>query len=124
MLFRSQKTSNSIKKIWLKLYFLVRFLYIFCKFYKKNERFAQSLFFKERCEWIAQVAHQKWAMGANRSGLSPKMSEWANYSFFEQITHLPIFVHFLAKNKQFTQKTDERIPNPADMFVIYDKRLC
>ena len=49
------------------------------------------------------------------------MSEWANYSFFEQITHLPIFVHFLAKNKQFTQKTDERIPNPADMFVIDHK---
>ena len=50
----------------------------------------------ERCEPIAQVAHQKWATMSdslrsltknerpwmNRSGCSPKMSEWANHSFF------------------------------------------
>ena len=38
----------------------------------------RSLTKNERCERIAQVAHQKWAMLANRSGRSPKMSdhEW------------------------------------------------
>ena len=41
----------------------------------KNERFAHSLFFGEQCERIAQVAHQNWAMWANRSGCSPKMSD-------------------------------------------------
>ena len=46
----------------------------FKKNYWKNERIAHFLFFGERCEWIAQVAHQKWAMWANCSGRSPKMS--------------------------------------------------
>ena len=47
-------------------------------FYWKNEQIAHFLFFGERCEWIAQVAHQKWAMWANPSGRSPKMRnhEW------------------------------------------------
>ena len=35
----------------------------------------RSLTKNERCEQIAQVAHQKWAMWANRSGRSPKMSD-------------------------------------------------
>ena len=48
-------------------------------------------------EIFAQVAHQKWA------------NEQIAH-FFERITHLPIFSQ---KNQQFTQKTDERIPNPA-----------
>ena len=39
--------------------------------------------FGEQCEWIAQVAHQKWAMWANRSGRSPKMS---NHERFAQVT--------------------------------------
>ena len=38
-------------------------------------QFAHSLFFNEQCERIAQVAHQTWAMWANCSGSSPKMSE-------------------------------------------------
>ena len=36
----------------------------------------------EQCERIAQVAHQKWAMWANRSGRSPKMS---NHERFAQV---------------------------------------
>ena len=43
--------------------------------YCKNERIAHFLFFGEQCEWITQVTHQKWAMWANRSGRSPKMSD-------------------------------------------------
>ena len=34
----------------------------------------------EQCEWIAQVAHQKWAMWANRSGRSPKMSDHERFA--------------------------------------------
>ena len=41
------------KKIWIKSCFL----YVLKKCF--NEWFAQSLFFKERCERIAQVAHEK-----------------------------------------------------------------
>ena len=47
----------------------------FKKNYWKNERIAHFLFFGEQCEWIAQVAFQKWAMWANRSGRSQKMSD-------------------------------------------------
>ena len=54
------------QKIWLKLYFL---------YDKKNQWFAHSLFFNERCELIAQVAHQKWVTMSKRSGPSPKMSK-------------------------------------------------
>ena len=56
----------------------------FCPFFVslKKQLFPHSLFFIKRYEWIAQVAYQKWAMWANRSGCSPNMSEWANHSFF------------------------------------------
>ena len=57
--------------------------------------FAHFLFFCEQCEWIAHFAQIKWAMWANRSFRSPKMSDherfaqvaqrkwamWANRSF-------------------------------------------
>ena len=100
----------------------------------KNERFAHSLIFGERCERITQVAHQKWAMWADRSSRwpkmsnvseslraltknerplanrSPKMSQWANRSFFWANCSL---AHFFAKNEQLAQKTDEHIPSPA-----------
>ena len=49
-----------------KILCLVCFITIFCN--KKNERIAHFLSFGKRCEWIAQVAHQKWVMWANRSG--------------------------------------------------------
>ena len=60
------KTSNLLKKIWLKSYFWV------CFFFK--QAIHSFPLFYERCERIAQVSHQKWAMLANRSGRSPKMS--------------------------------------------------
>ena len=86
----------------------------------------RSLSKNERCELIAQVAHQKWATmsdllmsltkndrpWANRSGCSPKMSKWANRSFFWANCS---FAHFFAKNEWFAQKTDEGIPSPANI---------
>ena len=72
---------------------------------------SKSLISSERCERIAQVAHQKWAMWANCSGRSPKMSEWVNHSFFWANRS---FAHFWAKNERFAQKTDERIPSPEE----------
>ena len=104
----------------------------------------------ERCERIAQVAHQKWAMWANRSGRSPKMSDvskslrlltknerpwanrsgrspkmskWANRLFFRAN---PSFAHFLQKNEQFAQKTDERIPSPVlfTSLISYHANSC
>ena len=45
----------------------------------------------ERCEQIAQVAHQKWAI------MSDSLRS----------------LIFFAKNEQFAQKTDGQIPSPA-----------
>ena len=102
--------------------FIVRFFYrAICSF----------PFFNERCEQMAQVAHQKWMMWATCSETMSKwlrsltknerMSEslmvahkkwatWASCSFFWVNRS---FAHFFAKNKRFAQKTDEQIPNPA-----------
>ena len=55
-------------------------------------------------ERIAQVAHPKWA---NRSLF------WANHSF----------AHFMAKNEQFAQKTNERIPSPASKYRFLHSSL-
>ena len=99
----SEEMAKKSKILFFSMFY-IRF------FYLKNERIAHSLFFGERCEWIAQVAHQKWAMWANRSGRSPKMSEWVNRSFFWANCS---FAHFWAKNERFARKTDERIPSPG-----------
>ena len=75
----NEQMRDSLKKFWLtksNILFFSMFLYTFFL----NERFARSLFFGERCERLAQVAHQTWAMWANYSGHSPNMSEWANCS--------------------------------------------
>ena len=87
----------------------------------KSLIFAHFLFFGEWCEWIAhfaqikwaiwancsfrspkmseherfaQYAQRKWAMWANRSFHSPKMSKWVNCSFFWVNRS---FAHFLTK---------------------------
>ena len=99
-----------------------------------RERIAHSLFFNGLCERIAQVAHRKWVLYANRSGHSPKMSDheqftqvahqkwanrsgcspkkrdWVNCSFFWANRS---FAHFFAKIERFARKTDEQIPSPA-----------
>ena len=114
------------------------------KFYWKNEQIAHFLFFGERCEWIAQVAHQKWAMWANRSGRSPKMSDpeqftqvaqstvnerlwgnrsgcspkmskWVNHSFFWANFS---FAHLLI----FRQKTSDSLGNPMSKFPALPKK--
>ena len=89
-------------KILISMFYIGFFVY-------KNEQFVHSLIFGERCERIPQVAHQKWAMWANRSGCSPKlvmwvnrsgcspkMSKWANHSF---LWANGSFAHFFAKNE-------------------------
>ena len=86
--------SDSLKTFWLKSYLE----YVFCTL--KKEPFAHSLFLmshvsgllrsltkKERCEWIAQVAHQKWA-NEYRSFF------WANHSF----------AHFFCKKQAIHSK--------------------
>ena len=88
----------------------------------------RSLTKNERFERIAQVAHQKRATMSDSlrsltkiegpwaicSGLSPKMSEWPNRSFFWANRS---FTNFFAKNKWFAQKTDERIPSPGNNWL-------
>ena len=103
------------------------------KFFFLNERISHFLFFGEQCEWIAHFAPIKWAMWANHSfcspkmsdherfaqvaqrkwancsGRSPKMSEWVNRSFFWANRS---FTHFWTKNKRFAWKSNERNPSP------------
>ena len=62
-------------------------------FILKNDWFAHSLIYGERCERIAQVNHQKWA------------NEWFACFLSESLI-------FFAKNDGFAQKTDERILSP------------
>ena len=70
-------------------------------FIKKNERFEQ----------IAQVPHQKWAMWANRTGRSPKMSE---------------SLLFLSKSLMrsfFSQKTSDLLRKPMIKFPALQGRI-
>ena len=113
---------------WLKSYSFVCFIYVFLlkkiinslipSFLMSDvSKLLRSLTKTEQFERIAQVAHQKWATMSqsrtknkqpwvNRSGCSPKLSEWANRSFFERMAHLFIF----------SQKTSDLLRKPMSKF--------
>ena len=139
----NERMSDLLIKFWLKKSKIL-FYYVLLQFLKKfiekwvNHSFLLissflvsdvsdsliSLKSNERCERIAQFAHQKWATmsnllrslrgnersWANHSGRSPKMSEWVNRSFLWVNCS---FAHFWIKNEQFARKSNERIPSPA-----------
>ena len=115
-------------------------------FYKNFEKMSQSLifanflFFGERCEWIAHFAQIKWAMWANRSFCSPKMSDheqftqvtqrkWENHWFRSpkksELVNRSFFwancsfANFWTKKEQFARKSNERIPSP-DIYKCID----
>ena len=89
----------------------------------------------ERCERIAQVAHQKWATmsdllrslnknerpWANPSGRSRKNERISESLFFWAN---PSFAHFFAKNEWFAQKTNERIPSPGFIWLDLDLKTA
>ena len=56
LLVRSKKQAIRSKNLTKVVFFGTFFVRIFL-----NQRFAHSLLFNERCERLAQVAHQKWA---------------------------------------------------------------
>ena len=128
--------SDLLKKIWLKkskIFFTKKKV-----FEKMSEAliFAYFLFFGERCAWIAHFTQIKWAMWADRSFHSSKMSEHERFAQVAQrkwviVSELPrllnknegmseslifwanrSFPHFLIKNKRFAWKSIERIPSP------------
>ena len=73
LLKKNKGMSDSLNKFWLtKSWNLV-----LLKVLKKITHF---LFFGERCEWIAHFAQIKWAMWANRSFRSPKMSDHERFA--------------------------------------------
>ena len=74
--------------------------------FKKNEKFAYSLIFGERCERIAQVSHQKWAM-------------WANRSFFLENRS---FAHFLQNTSDSLRKPMSEFPALLNIGIQGDKR--
>ena len=65
----------------------------------------RSLTKNERCERIAQFAHQKKSTMRDSLRLLTKNERIA---------------HFFAKDKQFAQKTNDRIPNPASLLFEYE----
>ena len=76
----------------------------------KNERFVfPSFLMSDVSKSLSSLTknEQPWA---NRSGCSPKKSEWANRLFFLANRS---FAHFFAKIKHFAQKTIEQIPSPV-----------
>ena len=93
---RSQKTAIRSKKSKRNVFFVRVLQFFLNKFFLAKD----SLIPSEQCERIAQVAQDKWATvndslrsfrineqsWVNRSGRSPKMSKWANRSFFSQKT--------------------------------------
>ena len=64
----------------------------------------RSLTKNERCEQIAQVAHQKWEKWATMSDSRKLLT---NNERIAQVAN------FFAKKEQFTQKTYEWISSPA-----------
>ena len=113
--FCSQKTSDSLNKNLTKIIFFGTFFvsfkqktsYLLIPSFLMNNvsESLRSLTKNERCEWIARIAHQKWATISICSGGSPKMSDheriakaahqkWANERiahYFERIAHSLIF---------------------------------
>ena len=84
----------------------------------------RSLMTTER-PWASRSAHDKWALWANCSGRSPKMSNplrslTKNEQMSESLVFLTnrSFAHFFAKNTQFAQKTNERISSPETISWI------
>ena len=81
-LFYSNKQAIYKKNFLIKSYFFIL---------KKHEQFAHSLFFKEWCEWTAQVTHDnretvsKWLRSLTKN---ERMSQ--SLVFSEQIAHLLI----------------------------------
>ena len=78
--------------------------------------FAHFLFFCERCEWIGHFAQIKWAMWANRSGRTPKMSKWVNRSFFWANRS---FAHFWTKKRAIRSKIKLANSQPWLFFTIW-----
>ena len=120
--------SDSLKNCWQKKSKILFFsmFYISFLFKKLSDSLIPSFLMlrlltkNERCEQITQVTYQKWAtisdllrsltknerLWANRSGCSPKMSEWVNPSFFERIAHSLIF----------SQKISDSLRKPSSEF--------
>ena len=115
--------------------FYIQFLNIF---FEKISKSLISSFLVSYVSESLRSAHQKWAMWANCSGHSTKMSNherfaqvaqrnWAIVSKSlkllnknERMSESLIFFganrsfdHFWAKNERFAQKSDERIPSPV-----------
>ena len=109
----------------------------FVHFKKKSNLLIPSFIIRDVREWLRLLTknewcEQIWPMWANHSGPSQKISNgskslmsltknerrWAIHSGHSpKASELLVFLeythHLLAKNKQFTKKTDERIPNPG-----------
>ena len=92
----------------------------------------RSLTKNERCERIAQVAHQKWAtmsdslrllrgnerLWANCSGRSPKMSKWVNRSFFSEL----LLRSFLGKKQAICLENGWAKSQPWYFYVLIYKK--
>ena len=108
-----------------KILFLVCFIYDWKKNLLKNEWIAYFCSFP-LFWWAIWAIRSRSLRGnkrswANRSGCSPKMSEWVSRSFFWANGS---FANLWAKNERFARKTYERIPSPANFLFFHLTLLC
>ena len=131
LLFRSQKRVICQKILKLKSYFLVHFYSFFVSFLKNRAIRSFLLFYvmsdvsqslrsltkNERYEWIAQVAHQKWA---NEQIDYVAHQKWANCSvYFYRITHLLIIRSFFSqKTSDLLRKPMSEVPTLAGSYLV------
>ena len=106
--FELTKKERFAQKKFNNIVFLCTFLKSFFVSLKNDAHF---LFLVINVSKLLRLLTKNEWPWANHSGRSPKMSEWANRSFFWSEL---LICSFIAKNVQFAKKTDEQIPNPAN----------
>ena len=127
----NEQMRDALKIFWQKISEILFFSIFYTGFFiLKNERFAHYLIFGEWCMQIAQFTHQKWAMWANHSGRSPKMSD---HDRFTQVAHqkwanerITCFFEWIAHSLYFLQKTSNSIRKPMSEFpalIICSKKF-
>ena len=106
--------------------FYLQFKKIFIEKWANRSFLLISFFLVSDLSNLPTIIHFLWAMWANRSGRSPKMSDVSNREQIAQVAHQKWanewIAHFWAINERFVRKTDERIPSHVQKWQT--RSLC
>ena len=98
LLICSQKTSDSLNKIWLKCFFW----YVFCRFFEKTSDFLISSFLmSDMSKKLRLLTKNEWTW-VIRSGRSPKMNKLQGWEFSHWFSEG--IARFLRKNEQISKQ--------------------